>query len=128
MSTIEVNRTQLWAGRIVSGLVALALAGSGLAKLSHQPEMVTNFVEKFGFQEGALNSIGITEVLCVALYAFPRTSVLGAILMAGYMGGAVATHVRIGESIVAPLLIGILAWLGLFLRMPAVRALIPWKK
>lgn len=128
MSVNEVNRTQLWAGRIVSGLVALALTGSGLAKLSHQPEMVTNFVEKFGFQEGTLSPIGITELLCVALYAFPRTSILGAIVLTGYMGGAVATHVRIGEPIVAPLVIGILAWLGLFLRMPAIRALIPWKK
>jgi hypothetical protein len=90
--------------------------------------MVANFIEKFGYQEGLLSPIGITELICVALYAIPRISILGAILLTGYMGGAVATHVRIGEPVVAPLVIGILAWLGLFLRMPAIRALIPWKK
>jgi hypothetical protein len=90
--------------------------------------MVPDFVEKFGYPETLLTPIGIIEVLCVLLYAIPRTSVLGAILLTGYMGGAVATHVRIGDMFVPPLMIGVFVWLGLFLRDAGIRALLPWRK
>jgi hypothetical protein len=123
-----VGSKQLWAGRIVSALVVLALLGSGAGKLSHQEAIVTDFIGKFGYPETVLGAIGATEILCALLYAIPQTSVLGAILLTGYFGGAIATHVRIEEAFVPPLMIGVLIWLGLYLRTGALRALVPWKK
>lgn len=70
-------------------------------------------------------AIGIVELLCIVLYLIPATSVLGAILLTGYLGGAIATHVRIGEPFIAPLLLGVVVWLGLYLRDHRIRALIP---
>jgi hypothetical protein len=128
MSTNSPSKTPVWIGRALSTLVIIMLIGSGGAKISHQAAMVPDFVEKFGYPETLLTPIGIIEVLCVLLYAIPRTSVLGAILLTGYMGGAVATHVRIGDMFVPPLMIGVFVWLGLFLRDAGIRALLPWRK
>ena len=128
MSANTSNKNALLAGRILSTLVSLMLIGSGAAKISHQAAMVPDFVEKFGYPETLLTPIGVVEILCVLLYAIPRTNVLGAILLTGYLGGAVATHVRIGDAFAPPLMIGVLVWLGLFLRDPALRTLLPWRK
>ena len=126
--TNQSSKAQIWAGRGLSILVVAMLIGSGGAKISHQAALVPDFVEKFGYAESLMTPIGIVEVLCALLYAIPRTSILGAILLTGYLGGAVATHVRIGELFVPPLMIGIFVWLGLFLRDSGIRALLPWKK
>lgn len=72
--------------------------------------------------------LGVTELLCAVLYAIPQTSVLGAILLTGYMGGAIATHARIGEGFIPQIIIGVLVWLGLFLRDARLRALIPIRR
>ncbi len=112
----------------MSALVVLALLGSGAGKLTHQEAIVTDFIGKFGYPETVLGAIGATEILCALLYAIPQTSVLGAILLTGYFGGAIATHVRIEEAFVPPLMIGVLIWLGLYLRTGALRALVPWRK
>jgi hypothetical protein len=114
-----------WAGRVVSAIPIAMMLLSAAVKLSHQAGMAEMFTKKLGYPEGTLSGIGILELLCVVLYAIPRTAVLGAVLLAGYLGGAVASHVRIGEPFAMPLALGVLAWLGLFLRDGRVRALLP---
>jgi hypothetical protein len=105
------------------------LTMSGAMKLSHAPAVVQPFSEKFGFSEGTLTPIGILELACVVLYVIPRTAVLGAILVASYLGGATVTHVRVGDaSAVTPVLLGVFAWLGLYLREPRLRALLPLRQ
>lgn len=116
---------RLWAGRIVSALPVLMLLASAGMKLSHRPEMVQNFVNKLGFPEGTLTPIAVLELLCVALYVVPWTRVLGAVLLTGYLGGAVVAHVRIGEPFFLPVLLGAALWLGLYLRDPRLRAFLP---
>jgi hypothetical protein len=99
---------------------------SGVMKIAHTAEVLKNWGPRFGFPEKLLTPIGAIELLCAVLYLVPKTSVLGAILIAGYFGGAVATHVRLGEpDFIGPLLLAVFAWGGLFLRDPRVRALIP---
>ena len=71
--------------------------------------------------------LGILEIACTIIYAIPQTAVLGAILLTGYMGGAIATHVRVGEGVIPHIIIGVLVWLGLFLREPRLRAILPWR-
>ncbi len=97
-------------------------------KLSHNPEMVKQFQEKFGYQGSMGTPLGIVEALCTILYLIPQTSVLGAVLLTGYLGGAVATHVRIGESPLVPFAVGAIVWLGLYLRVSRLRDLLPLRK
>lgn len=73
-------------------------------------------------------ALGILEIVCTVTYAVPRTAMLGAILLTGYLGGATATHVRIGDSFISPVILGVLVWGGLFLRDPRLRALIPLRR
>jgi hypothetical protein len=70
----------------------------------------------------------VLELFCAAVYVVPRTAVLGAVLLTGYLGGAVATHVRVGDAFIVPLLLGVLVWAGLYLRDERVRALLPLRK
>jgi hypothetical protein len=114
-----------WAGRIVGALPALAMIMSGAMKLSHSPKVVDMFVHKFGYSEDSLLGIGILELACVLVYAVPRTTFLGAVLMTAYLGGAVATHVRVSDAFVIPVVLGVLVWVGLYLREPRLRALAP---
>jgi hypothetical protein len=116
---------KLWTGRVLSALPVLAMLLSSAMKLSHQPKFIEAWVGHFGYPESAATGIGIVELMCVVIYVFPRTRVLGAILMTGYLGGAIATHVRVGEAFVLPLLLGIAAWAGLFLRDSRLEELLP---
>ena len=121
------SKTTLWIGRIVSYLPALFLLVDGAAKLVKPPAVVEATVN-LGYPESTIIPIGILLIICTILYLIPTTSVLGAILLTGYLGGAVATHVRTGESlfsIVFPVIFGILLWLGLYLRDDRLKALIP---
>ena len=121
------SKTTLWIGRIVSYLPALFLLVDGAAKLVKPPAVVEATVN-LGYSESTIIPIGILLIICTILYLIPTTSVLGAILLTGYLGGAVATHVRTGESlfsIVFPVIFGILLWLGLYLRDDRLKALIP---
>jgi hypothetical protein len=119
---------KLWTGRVLSALPALAMVPSAAMKLSHAPKFIEMFAGKFGYPEGAATGIGILELVCVTLYLIPRTRVLGAILVTGYLGGAVATHVRVGDVFVMPLLVGIFAWAGLFLHDERLQELLPFVK
>ena len=123
----SVSKTSLWVGRIVSGLPALFLLVDGAMKLA-KPAVVVDATTKLGYSESVIIPVGIVLVACTILYLIPPTSVLGAILLTGYLGGAVATHVRTGESlfsVVFPIIFGILLWLGLYLHDLRLRALIP---
>ncbi len=122
--TAPISKKTLWAGRIISALPALMLLFSGVMKLA-KPAAVTQEFARLGYSEGAALGIGILEIVCTVVYLIPRTSVLGAILLTGYLGGATATHVRIGDPFIAPVVVGALVWLGLFLRDDRLRALLP---
>jgi DoxX-like family len=112
-----------WAGRVVSALPVLMLAMSASMKLAHPPKVVDMFVQHLGYSESALLPLALVELACMLLYLVPRTRVLGAVLLTGYFGGAIATHLRVGDPFFVPLLLGILVWVGLYLRDPRVRAL-----
>ena len=117
-----------WVGWALTGLPAAAMVASAGMKFIHPPDMVAMFTGKFGYQATVLPVLGGLELLCVILFLVSRTAVLGAVLMTGYLGGAVATHVRVADAFVAPLLLGIMAWGGLFFRDERVRNLLPLRK
>lgn len=124
---IAVPRGTLWAGRIISGLPALFLLVDGAMKLV-KPAPVVEATVRLGYPESTIVPIGVVLIVCTILYLIPRTAVLGAILLTAYLGGAVATHVRAGEpvfSIVFAIVFGVLLWLGLYLRNPTLRLLVP---
>jgi len=99
---------------------------SSTLKFLHPPQVVQGFTGQFGYPERVLLPLAIVELSCALLYAIPRTSVLGAILVTGYLGGAIATHVRVSDpSFVSPLVLGVIAWAGLYLRDARLRALLP---
>ncbi len=114
-------------GWVLSVLSVLPMLMSAGVKLAHSPQVVGNFVGIFGYPESTLLWIGIVELSCAILYLVPQTAVLGAILVVGYLGGAIATHVRVAQFSVWPMpfALGILAWAGLYLRDARVRALLP---
>jgi hypothetical protein len=117
----------LWTGRIMSGLPALFLLFGGTANL-FKPASAVEGTVKLGYSESVMVPLGIVLLVCTALYLIPRTSILGAILLTGYLGGAVATHVRNGDpafNICFPIFFGALLWGGLYLRDPHLRALLP---
>jgi hypothetical protein len=125
--TVPVSKGRLWAGRIISGLAALFLLLDGVMKLV-KPAPVVEATVKLGYPESVIVPLGIVLLTCTVVYLFPRTSVLGAILLTGYLGGAVATHVRVGEGwfpVFFPIIMGLLLWGGLYLRDDRLRALIP---
>jgi len=122
------ERWILWTGRVLTALAVLMLLLSAFMKLTRNPAVVDLFVGTFGFAEGALLGIGLLEIVCVVLYAIPRTAVPGAVLLTGYLGGAIATHVRIGDAFLIPLVLGILVWGGLYLRDERLRALMSLRK
>jgi hypothetical protein len=118
------SKGMLWAGWALSGLATLALLFSGVMKLMGPAELVTEFT-RLGYPSGVILGIGLAELACAILYAVPRTAVLGAILLTGYLGGATATHVRLEESFLSPVIIGVLVWVGLYLREERLRRLVP---
>ncbi len=116
----------LWAGRILSALPALMLLMSASMKFARPPMVMEQFVGKFGYSESLLLTLGVLELSCAVLYVIPRTAVLGAVLLTGYLGGAIATHVRIGDpGFVSPLALGVFIWAGVWLRDHRLRALLP---
>jgi hypothetical protein len=131
-SEAETSTTNwvLWVGRGLSAIPVLMLIMSASMKLSHAPQMVQAWTGKFGFSESALVPIAILELACMAIYAIPQTAVLGAILVAGYLGGATCTHVRVGDGAgaITPVVLGVLAWLGLYLRDQRLRSLLPLRR
>ena len=122
-----VSKGRLWAGRIASALPVLMLLVSAGMKFTGGPDVMQGMA-KFGYPESLVIPLGITELACTILYLIPQTSVLGAILLTGYLGGATATHVRVGDLFIAPVITGVLVWAGLYLRDPRLHALVPLRK
>jgi hypothetical protein len=130
MQTAPVSKKGLWAGRIISGLVILFLTFDVVFKfIKPAPAPVVETMAHVGWAVSLAPVLGIILLVCVALYAIPLTSVLGAILLTGYLGGAIATHLRVGDPLFShvlfPTYLGVLLWGGLYLRDTRLRALIP---
>lgn len=120
------SRGRLWAGRILSWAAGAFMLTSGLnLMIIHSPEMMENLA-KMGYEASVLPPIGLAAFVGSVLYLIPRTAKLGAIVLTGYLGGAVATHVRAHDPVwPAPLTVGIVLWLGLWLRDERLRKLVP---
>jgi hypothetical protein len=128
MQTAPASKTSLWAGRIMSGLVVLFMFFDSAIKLLNLGPAVEG-TARLGYPVSLVVPIGVVLFVCTVLYAIPRTSILGAILLTGYLGGAVASNVRMGNPlfgyVLFPVYVGVLLWGGLFLRDARLRALIP---
>jgi hypothetical protein len=114
----------VWTGYVLTALPVLMLLMSAAMKFAKPAAVIEGF-EKLGWPESLALALGIVEIACTVLYIVPRTSILGAILLTGYLGGATATHVRVGDAFIAPIIIGVVVWLGLYLRDARLRTLIP---
>ena len=125
--TPPASKALLWTGRVLSALPVLMLTMSAVMKFA-KPAMVVEGMTKAGWSEDLLIGLGIVELTCTVLYVMPQTSVLGAILLTGYLGGATATHVRVGEPWYGAVIMGVILWLGLALRDPRLWELIPLRK
>jgi hypothetical protein len=127
----SLSKGRLWTGRIMSGLPALFLLIDAVGKLLRPAPVVEGTVQ-LGYPESVILGLGIVLLICTILYLIPRTAILGAILLTGYLGGAVATHVRVGSPlfshILFPVYVAVLVWGGLFLREERLRALIPLRR
>ena len=123
----SVSKGALWTGRVLSALPVLMMV-AGAVYSFFQPDKVSADFAKYGYPAHHLQRLVLVEMACVVLYVIPQTAVLGAILLTGYLGGATATHVRIAEPFFMPIIVGVVVWLGLYLRDPRLRALIPLRK
>ncbi len=131
VETAKGSKAMLWVGRVTTGLVALFLAFDSVIKLM-QLDVVREAMQPLGYPDYLGLVIGIIEAICLVLYVVPRTAVLGAILITGVLGGAIASHLRVGDPLFSHVLfgvyVGILAWGGLYLRDEKLRALIPFRR
>jgi hypothetical protein len=131
--TVPVSKPARWLGRVLSGLVILFLLLDGAIKLVPWP-VVTETMDRMGYgsSESLARTLGAITIACTVLYAIPPTSILGAILLTGYLGGAMASHMRIGSPLFSHLLfgfyLGLMLWGGLWLRDGSLRALIPLRR
>ena len=120
------STTMLWAGRVISALAVLFLIFDGVIKVI-QASPAMEATTRLGYAGNLVFGIGVLELACVILYVIPQTSVLGAILLTGYLGGATATHMRIDDPFFMPIVLGVVIWLGVFLRDRRLWSLIPWR-
>jgi hypothetical protein len=124
MSAPQPSRPALWTGRILSTLAGLPFVLSAGMKFSMN-EQVTQGMGRFGWPAGMILTLAVLEAGSVLLYWTPRVAVLGAIVLTGYLGGAIATHLRIGEAVYLHVVLGLLIWGGLYLREPRLRSILP---
>jgi hypothetical protein len=125
-----VSKGRLWTGRVLSALAVLFLIFDGVTKLMKDPHVLQAMVQ-LDFPEKTIVEIGMILLVCTALYVIPKTSVLGAVLLTGYLGGAVAAQFRVGKPLfetLFPVMFGIVIWGGLFLREERLLALMPLRK
>ena len=122
------TRWMVWAGRVISLWPVFVVLMSATWKLTRNPWYVGEFA-RIGWQESSLNLLAFLQLGCIALYLIPQTAILGAVLLTGYLGGAIATYTRIGElyPVLVPLSTSIIAWLGIYLRDARLRALLPFR-
>jgi hypothetical protein len=117
----------VWTGRVITALVSLLFLFSAAMKFMGGAE-VKEGMAHLGLPESMIIPLGILEAACTVIYLIPATSVLGAILLAGYIGGAICTHWRVGDPFLPQVAIGLVIWLGIYLREPRLKALIPLRK
>jgi hypothetical protein len=127
----SISKTMRWTGWGMSGVTVLFMLFDGISKLALQGQVV-EATTKIGYPEDVIRPLGIVILICTILYAIPRTAILGAILLTGFLGGAVASKVRLEDPLFGSILFGvyfgILAWGGLYLRDGELRALLPWRR
>jgi hypothetical protein len=130
MTTSPPSKT-IWTGRVLSALAILFLLFDAVIKLLQLPIAIEGTTQ-LGYPARVVFGIGVIEIVCLALFAIPQTSVLGAILFTGYLGGAIATHVRIGSPlfthVLFPIYVAVLIWGGLYAREDRLRSLIPIRR
>ena len=122
-----ILKKHLWTGRVLSGLAVLFLLVDGAMKL-WKPTVVVEANQQLGYPESDIVGIGVVLLICTLLYILPRTSILGAVLLTGYLGGAVASQVGVGNgwfNVVFPVMLGAIVWSGLWLRDIRVRTWLP---
>jgi uncharacterized membrane protein YphA (DoxX/SURF4 family) len=126
-TTPVISKSALWTGRVLSVLPCLMLLFSGVMKFNRTPSLEEGFAH-LQIDIGLAFGLGVLEIACTVIYLIPRTAVLGAILLTGYLGGAMLTHLRVGDPWIVQSLLGVALWGGLWLRDPRLRALIPLVK
>jgi hypothetical protein len=123
----EVSKKQLWTGRVMSALVVLFLLFDSVTKLLRVP-MVVEATRQLGYPESSIPVIGLIILVCTILYVIPATAAIGAVLLTGFLGGAIATNLRVGAPlfthVLFPVYLGALLWAGLLLRRPRLREVI----
>jgi DoxX-like family len=124
---VAASGKAVWIGRVLSVLPCLLLIFSGVMKLMASPQVVKGFAH-LGIPASMMMPLGILELSCVVIYLIPQTSIIGAILLTGFIGGAICTHWRMGEPFYAHIALGIVFWLGLYLREDRLKALIPLRR
>ncbi|MBT1160101.1 DoxX family protein [Aminobacter anthyllidis] len=131
IETPAISNPALWTGRVLSGALIAFLVFDAVIKLVPL-QVVIETTAALGFPPELARTLGILTLVCTVLYAWPRTAILGAILLTGYLGGAIAIHLRIGNPMFSHTLfgvyLGLMAWGGLYLRDPRLRALIPFSR
>jgi uncharacterized membrane protein YphA (DoxX/SURF4 family) len=122
-----VSRKLIWAGRSISVLASLMFLFSGFMKFKGGPELLQG-IAHLGIPESMIVPLAILEITCAVVYLIPATSVLGAVLLTGYMGGAICTHWRVGDPFFVQIALGAFVWLGLCLREERLKALLPLRR
>lgn len=124
---MAVSRGRLWTGRVVTTLVSLMFLMSAGMKFKGGPEVAAG-MGHLQIADSMLLPLAILELACVAVYVVPPTAVLGAVLLTGYVGGIILTHWRVGDPVVIPIVLGLMVWLGIYLREPRLAALLPLRR
>jgi hypothetical protein len=124
---VAASGKSVWVGRVISVLASLVFLFSAFLKLKGGPEMAQG-IAHLGLPESMVTPLTILEISCTVIYLIPATAVLGAILLAGYVGGAICTHWRVGDPFFVQIALGILVWVGLYLREPRLKELIPLRR
>lgn len=124
---MAATRKLVWIGWTISILASLVFLMSGVMKFVGGPQ-VEQGLTHLGIAKSIVLTLGILELACIIIYLIPITSVLGAILMTGYVGGIILTHWRVGDPVYIPIVLGLMLWLGLYLREPRLKELIPLRR
>ena len=129
MGSADVSAVALWSGRILTAIASIFLLVDAMGKIMKVQQVVEG-TQNLGYPESIVQGLGILLLACTAVYLFPRTTVVGAVLLTGYLGGAVATHVRVSSPwlthVLFPVYLAAFIWGGLLLRLPRVASVIPW--
>jgi hypothetical protein len=124
---VAASGKSVWVGRVISVLASLVFLMSAFLKLKGGPELAQG-IAHLGLPESMVMPLAILEISCTVIYLIPATSVLGAILLAGYVGGTICTHWRVGDPFFIQIALGVLVWLGLYLREPRLKDFIPLRR